>query len=269
MVALVAVTSGPWISIAGSQPPPSPGLAGASQFLRTWLAPGDRFAEIRQFPQDVTASGGVPHPDFYLAWATGHPTLNEFNVESTSARQVAFQAEQALELPADYDAAQFARDGVTAVVSTNAAATGYLRQSPAFVPVWRGSGWSVLAIRPDLGHPEPATMVSTPGPATATRTSTDPQHIRVTVDTASAQPAAVAVAWSPRWRARVDGRPVAIHRTFDDLVSVNIPAGTSTLALDWSSDPWSTVGVLVTLATTAALVTVGVGAVRRRRDERP
>jgi len=267
MVVLVAVTSGPWISIAGSQPPPSAGLTGAARFLRTWLAPGARFAEIRQFPQDVIASGGVAHPDFYLAWATGHPTLNEFNAESTSARQVAFQAEQALQLPPDYDAVLFARDGVTAVVSTNAAATRYLRQSPAFAPVWRGSGWSVLAIRPELGHPEPATMVSTPGPATATRTSTDPQHVHVSVETASPQVATVAVAWSPRWRARLDGRPVPIQRTWDDLVAVNVPAGTSALALDWSPDPWSTVGVLVTLATTAALATFGVRAMRRRRSE--
>jgi hypothetical protein len=265
MVVLVVVTSGPWISIAGSQPPPSAGLAGAARFLRTWLPPGARFAEIRQFPQDVTASGGVAHPDFYLAWATGHPTLNEFNVESTSARQVAFQAEQALNLPPDYDAVLFARDGVTAVVSTNAAATRYFRQSSAFEPVWHGSGWSVLAIRPEVGHPAPATMVSTPGPATSTRISTDPQHVRITLDTATPQPATVAVAWSPRWRAHLDGRPVPIHRTWDDLISVDVPPGTSALALDWSPDPWSTVGVLVTLATTAALAAVGVGAEWRRR----
>jgi hypothetical protein len=265
MVVLVAATSGPWITIAGSQPPPSPGLTGASQFLRTWLPPGARFAEIRQFPRDVIASGGVAHPDFYLAWATGHPTLNEFNAESTGARQVAFQAEQALSLPADYDAVLFARDGVTAVVSTNGAATRYLRQSPAFEPVWQGSGWTVLAIRPEAGHPEPATMVSTPGPATATRTSTDPQHVRVTVDTATPQTATLAVVWSPRWRARVDGRPVPIHRTWDDLVSLDAPAGRSAVALDWAPDPWSTVGVLLTLLTVVGLTAVGVRAVRGRR----
>jgi len=159
-----------------------------------------------------------------------------------------------------------ARDGVAAVVSTNAAATRYLRQSPAFAPLWHAAGWSVLAIRPELGHPDPATMVSTPSPATATRTSPDAQHVRLTVDSPTAQVATVALAWSPRWRARLDGRRVQIQRTSDDLVSVQLPAGPSTVDLDWSPDPWSSVGVLVTLATVAALAVVGARTVRHRRD---
>jgi len=269
-VVLVAATSGPWINIAGQQPVPSPGLAGAARFLRTWLPPGARIAEVRQYPQDVAAAGGVQHPDFFLASATGHPTLNEFNVESTSATAVAFTAEHLLLYGADGAADDLAKYGVAAIVSTSAETTRDLGASERLRDVWHASGWTVMEVVPQEDRPAPATLLWTEGASSARvdAGATDPSRLRLVVTAPAPTSGSVAVAWSPRWRLRVDGRRVRARRSPDGLVAVDLPAGRSVVELRWTGDPWAGVG-LVMSALTGVVGLAAVGGARRADRRKP
>jgi uncharacterized membrane protein YfhO len=75
----------------------------------------------------------------------------------------------------------------------------------------------------------------------------------------------VAVAWSPKWHGRVDGRPVELRHTADGLIEVRLPAGRSTLELDYSPDGWDRLGVGVSALTLVLLAAFGVHAARRQR----
>ena len=251
-IALVAVTSAAWDRVAAQQPVPSAGLAGAARVLGQMLPEGARFVEVRQYPQDVVASGGVQHPDFFLVFVSGHPALNEFNVESTSATSMAFAPEQLLGDSPDYAAEQLRRFGVEAVVASNPATTAQLTLSSGFRPVWSADGWAVLRVLPVAGHPDPATLLATDGPASAQLVGHDPAHLRIRAVAPAATEATIAVAWSPRWALRVDGRRVAIVRSTDGLVEVHLPAGASTVTLDWTGDPWAAVGLMLSLVTLVA-----------------
>jgi uncharacterized membrane protein YfhO len=86
------------------------------------------------------------------------------------------------------------------------------------------------------------------------------------VDASRATSATVAVAWSPKWHGRIDGRPVALGHTDDGLITVRLPAGRSTLDLAYEPDGWDHLGVAVSALTVALLVALGVLALWRRRQ---
>jgi hypothetical protein len=247
-VYLLVATFGPWKSIAAQQPVPSAGLKDAAAEVARVVPAAGRFAEVRQYPDDVNASGGVQHPDFWLAWESGRDSLNEFNVESTRAVEPAFVPEHLLDNTPAEDASDLARLGVSAVVATNPKAAAYLEASPRLQPIWAEDGWTVLSVAGVAGYPAPASFLSTAGPATATR-SGPPDHLRLVVDAPAATPATLAVAWSPRWVATVNGRRVPARATADGIVSVTVPAGRSVITLAWSGDPWAGVGLLISALT--------------------
>jgi uncharacterized membrane protein YfhO len=85
------------------------------------------------------------------------------------------------------------------------------------------------------------------------------------VDASTAASATVAIAWSPKWHGRVDGRPVALGHTDDGLITVQLPAGRSTLELAYEPDGWDHLGVAVSALTVALLAGLGVSALIRRR----
>jgi hypothetical protein len=249
---LVGATSQPWATIAQQTPEPSAGLAGAATFLRSAVPAGGRFAEVRQFPTDVNASNGIQHPDFYLAWASGHPALNEFNVESTDAAASAFLPEHLLGYPPDYDAAELADLGVTDVVSSNSQATAYLLGSSQFEVIWGEDGWSVLSVAGETGHPAPGSQIATAASATARLVDPDPEHLRIQVDASAPTDATVAVEWTPSWHVRINGRRVKTTKGAQGMMAIDLPAGPTIVDVRWATDPWQGVGILVTLLTAIA-----------------
>jgi uncharacterized membrane protein YfhO len=76
----------------------------------------------------------------------------------------------------------------------------------------------------------------------------------------------VAVAWSPKWHGRVDGRPVELGRTADGLIEVRLPAGRSTLELVYGPDGWDRLGVAISALTLLLLAAFGVRSLLRRRQ---
>jgi hypothetical protein len=138
--------------------------------------------------------------------------------------------------------------------------------SDRFELTWRESPIAIFAVRPGAGQPAPASLVATDAPATARLTRADPERLRMRVDASRPTSATVAVAWSPKWHGRVDGRPVALGKTDDGLITVRLPAGRSTLALSYEPDGWDHLGVAVSALTVAALTVLGGLALRRRRQ---
>src|SRR5207302_11449165 len=75
--------------------------------------------------------------------------------------------------------------------------------------------------------------------------------------------ATIALAWSPKWHASVDGRSVPLEPSADQLLTLALPAGTHRLALDFRPDAWDRLGVAVSALT---LALCGAWAVRRRHQ---
>ena len=264
-VAFVLRSIQPWAAVAQQMPPGTPSLHAAAVELRRVVPPGARWVQVRDFPTELSSTG-VVHPDFWLAHQSRRWTANSFNPESSSGP--AATGDHILDRPTQEAARDLARLGVVVVVATTPETSSRL-ESPSFRVVWRRSVISILEVVAPEGQPSPSSLVATSSPATATLDRAAPEHLAMTVRSAEVTAATVAVAWSPKWQGRLNGRPVPLERTSDGIVEVQLPAGASRLALDYSSDVWDKLGLLITLVTAAGLIET----VRRRRrsddDPRP
>src|SRR5262249_60640082 len=128
---------------------------------------------------------------------------------------------------------------------------------------------AILAVRARNGQPAPASLIATGAPATARVERAQPERLRIRVDASNAVTATVAVAWSPRWQARVDGRTVDLAPTNDGLIQVRLPPGRTRLDLAYEPDGWDRLGVAVSAGAGALLVGVGVWAPVGRRRAAP
>jgi uncharacterized membrane protein YfhO len=88
------------------------------------------------------------------------------------------------------------------------------------------------------------------------------QHLVIEASTGQPTSATIAVAWSPKWHARVNGRAVALGRSANGLLMLSLPAGSSTIELVFRPDAWDALGA--TLTALALAVLAGL-AWRRRR----
>jgi len=107
--------------------------------------------------------------------------------------------------------------------------------------------------------PCPACPSGPPGPAgTAAGVRWDVDSVALTVDAARAAVLVVSQAWSPGWKARVDGRQAPVVRVDGLVQGVPVPAGARRVELFYRA-PGLRLGSAVSLATLAALL-VGIGA---------
>jgi hypothetical protein len=265
-VAVVVSPLGPDRRAASELDPPVPQLQHAATELRRVVPDGARFAAQRDYPDEVLRTG-VILPPTWLAQASGRDSLNGWNLESSSTPEPDLEPDLYLgKRPADAEADVLSRLGVSHVVTTADPFADALAASDRFELVWRESPIAIFALRARAGQPEPAALVATGAPAEARVMRADPERLRIRVDAAAATPATVAVAWSPKWHGRVDGRPVALGHTRDGLIAVRLPAGRSALELDYGPDGWDHLGVGVSALTVVLLAAFGVYVFRRRRQ---
>ena len=231
------------------------------------VPPGARFTTQR-IPAQERALTGMSHPDLWLAWASGANTLNIYNLESSVVFEPVYEAEHLNERPPAEVAERLARLGVSHLAVIDVLDVPGLMSSPAFTPVWADGTMAILEVAPVAGQPAPADLLTAPTPIDATLVSADPQHLVIDATTAEPTTATVAVAWSPKWRVAVDGTPVAATPTVDKLVSVPVPAGSSTITLDYAIDGADIVGrALTALSLAGAIAALVID--RRRRDRGP
>jgi hypothetical protein len=263
-VVLVVSPLGPDRSVVRQLPEPVPQLRRAAAELERRVPDGARFATQRDYPVEIVRTG-VIQPATWLARTSGRSSLNGFNLESSSTPKLALEPESIGRRTPEADADILGRLGVSHVVTTADGLAGALAASDRFEPVWSAPPIAIFVVRPRAGHPDPASLVATTAPATAEVRRADPERLRIDVDATRATPATVAVAWSPKWHGRVDGRAVELGHTDDGLIAVRLPAGRSTLELSYGPDGWDRVGVAISAVTVALIAALAARAWRRRR----
>lgn len=246
---------------------PIPAMRETAERLRALVPDGARFAVQHNLIFDeqeyVT---GVRHPDFWLAWASGRYMLNVFNIESSSSPQAALEPTSMVGEPADVAADKLARYGVTHVVLLHTLSAQAMLHSQRFSVVWSSPPMTILAVHPRPGQPAPESLTATEEPATARLVHNEPEHLRIAVDAERPTSATLAVAWSPKWHARLDGRPIPLARTGEGLLTVEVPAGPSTVALDFRRDVWDVAGPAISLLTLGGLLLWSLRQARNKRQ---
>jgi hypothetical protein len=251
-VVLVVLATGPDRHLTRTDVP-SPLVRQLAVVLRERVPPGARFA-VQRAPGAEQRNTGVSMPSGWLAWASGRNVANMFNVESSPlAGGPAYQADRMLQQPNAVAADELARLGVTHVAIVDDRAAWALLGSSRFRVIWHASPLAVLQVRGLPDRPAPGSLLATAAPARAELLRADPEQLTLHVEPAGPTAATVAVGWSPKWHARIDGRPVPLTRSADGLLQVELPAGPSTLSLVFRPDAWDRLGAAATLLTLAGL----------------
>lgn len=262
--AIVLVPVSPYRQLAKQTAEPIPQLREAADRLRYLVPDGARFVTQRDFPGEITRTK-VVNPDRWLAWASDRYTLNNFNVESSQTPGPAYESEHILDRPPEAIADAVSKLGVTHLVTVSDEAAVYVGASPRFSLVWRSSPIAIYAVTPSPGQPSPAALIAAAAPVRATLVKAAPEHIGIDLQTDEPTLATVAVGWSPKWEARLDGRRVSLTKSPDGLLALELPSGPHRLQLDFRSDVWDVAGILVTLLT---MVLGGAWLVRSWRRRR-
>ncbi len=246
--AVLALTAGPGLKTAGQMDEPVPAMRTAAAALARMVPDGARFATQRDYPSEIGRTGMV-HPETWLARQSGRNSLNGFNLESSSTPRAAFAADDLDELGPRTSARRMARLGVTHVVATGDVLADDLTASGRFRAVWRQAPLTILEVIPPPGQPTPASLVSSDRPLFARLTDPRAEHLAFALEGTARSRVTVALAWSPKWHARLNNRSVELDRTTDGLATVDVGPGSHTLRLDYRSDAWDHLGLALTVLT--------------------
>lgn len=263
--AIVVFPSGPTREVVKQMEEPVPAMRPAARELSRLVPHGARFVTQRDFPEEIARTKLV-NPDRWLAWASGENTLNSFHVTSSQTPVAAYESEHIVDRPPDVVADALSRLGVTHLVTVSDEAAAHIAISARFVPVWRSSPLTIFSLSARPGQPEPSSLIATDVPTRAQLSRFSPEHIVIDVEPQTATTATVAVGWSPKWHARLDGEPVELSKAPDGLLQLTLPAGAHRLTLDFDPDVWDYLGMLITLSTIVACA--GWIWRRRRHTER-
>jgi hypothetical protein len=258
---LVVGTAGATRGEVVGQQTPTPQLRALAAQLAAQVPEGARFVTQRDFPNERRITG-VSHPDFWLPWASGRDTLNLFNIESSTTGWPGHVADHLTEQPPEAAADELGRLGVTHVAVINDQAAQPFLASSRFTTVWRSPPMALLTVAPRQDQPAPGSLVSTPLAAEARLVRAQAQRLVIQASTGQPTSASIAVAWSPKWHARVNGHTAALGRSANGLLTLSLPAGTSTIELVFAPDVWDMLGATLSGLALAAL---GSWAWRRRR----
>ena len=246
----------------------------AASELRVLVPDGGRFNLTRDYPGEITRVG-VIEPARWLAWASGVDTLNSFNPESSNAGAVSYTADGPdAGQPIDEWVRKLRRLGVTHVVVDKPEVDDEMKHSSVARPVWTRGPLTIYEIRTDAGGPPPVLLDAGKENPTVKFARHGPERLRWDVDAPNPFTSTIAVAWSPKWHATLDGHSVRIVRTFDGLMQVEVPAGHHTLKIAYRPDLADRLGMVLTVGMLALLLSIPVRAYRpnrpsRRRSEMP
>jgi hypothetical protein len=248
--AVVLLPLGNALAMAREQGEPAPQLEAAARELASRVPDGARFLTERYFPVEIERTK-IINPDRWLAWRSGRNTLNNFNVESSTVTDAAFEAERMRDRPAEEIAASLSRLGVSHVVTISDEANRALMASPRFVQAWADAPLAIFAVVPREGQPEPGALLTADVPVRAQVVKAEAEALDLRVQADESGLGTIPIAWSPKWHARLDGRAVPILRGPDSLIGVALPPGDHTIALRFQRDTWDWLGLAITVGTAA------------------
>ncbi len=255
--------------LAGELTPATPAFRDAAAELATIVPAGARFSLTRDYPAEIERVG-VIEPARWLAWASGVDTLNAFNPESSQAGAVAYTADAPNPGESIDDWVRALRRlGVADIVVDKPVIEARMVNRPLVQEVWKEGPVAIFQINADSGARPPILLDSdSDGVDTAVRFSQQgAENLRWAVQSPRDFVATIAVAWSPKWHAEIDGRTAPVVETYDGIMQVNMPVGEHTLTMRYRSDTADRLGELITLVTLLGLLAIVV--VRRRRPNRP
>ena len=168
---------------------------------------GARFSLTRDYPAEIERVG-VIEPARWLAWASGVDTLNAFNPESSQAGAVAYTADAPNPGESIDDWVRALRRlGVADVVVDKPVIEARMVNRPLVQEVWKEGPVAIFQINADSGARPPILLDSdSDGLDTTVRFSeAGAENLRWSVQSPRDFVATIAVAWSPKWHASVDG----------------------------------------------------------------
>jgi hypothetical protein len=252
--------------LAGELTPATPAFRAAALQLRTLVPDGARFSLTRDYPAEIERVG-VIEPARWLAWASGVDTLNSFNPESSNAGAVAYTADGPNDnQPIDDWLRALRRLGVSDVVVDKPELDEKVKATSLAHAVWTEGPVTIYEVLDDAGGRPPVLLDPGSTRATVHFSRRGPERLSWDIDTATPFVATIAVTWSPKWHATVDGHSARISKTSDGIMQVAVPAGRHTVRFSYGSDFADHLGVLLTLVTLGWLVSIPV---RRYRSARP
>jgi hypothetical protein len=261
--ALVLAVQGSWAEVPGELAEPAPQLRAAARRLSKVVPDGARFAVERDYPLEI-ARTGVIHPETWLAWASGRDLLNGVGLESSAVTRAPFVPDAIGSVQPSRIADELARAGVSHFVTTDLTTLGDLVDSGRFRRVWHDDPLAILEVVGADGQPEPEALLTAPGISLDARVAAaGAEHLEIEYDAEHRALAELALAWSPKWHATVDGRDVPLARGTDGFIQLEIPGGEHRLVLDYAPDGWDRAGLALSVATAAALVVFAVSRWRR------
>jgi hypothetical protein len=259
--ALVVLPIGDERQQAQQTPQAIPQMFKAAQLLKSLVPPSARFAS----EQSLNNTTGVPVPDDWLAWASERNTLDTFNIESAQAVGTSNVVYNLSSQSATESADDLAQAGVTDVVTITVQTAQVLAASPRFHEVWASAPIAIFDVLPSPGQPPPAEQITAQAPLSAKLVAGVPQHDVIDVDAAVATQASLAIAWSPKWHASIDGRAARLTESPEGLLQVALPAGRHRLEVTFQRDLADYAGMAISLATLLGLLAYVATRWRERR----
>ena len=228
---------------------PVPAMYAAAQYLHDNVATTARFV-VHDAP-GRRRELGVEVPARWLGWKADRDELNAFVPEVAPEPDLIGLVATPLDLLNVDDWVDHVRRlAVSHIVTWDDNDRVALEESQSVREVLRSGLIAVFAIVPKPGAPV-GSLVDVPSVSSQ---HVDDGDVRVVYTSASADDAPVALGWSPKWHATVDGRPVPTRRSTDNELLVALPAGTHQLVLRFTSDGADALGRWITVVTILALI---------------
>jgi hypothetical protein len=260
----------PWLLRGPLDPPQeaapvSASLRAAAVELHRVVPPMGRHLLVTPPP---TAQIGTDFPARWLAVASGTASAHLYFWEATRENTDGILAAELLwtiDPAAALDTLR--RAGVTHVVTADPDQAAALDDIDGFRPVWTGFDVTIHQVVPAPGRPSPEDLLQ---PAVeeplalrlaAAPTERSAEHLAWDAEADTALVVVAAVNYDPAWRATVDGRPVAVHRSRDGFAQLDLPAGRHHVDLRFTATHPDPLGLPLTLLALGALAL----ALRRRR----
>jgi hypothetical protein len=229
---------------------PAPAMFTTAAYLHDHVPSGARFV-VHDAP-GRRYELGVETPARWLGWKADRDELNTFVPEVAPGPNLIRLVGTPL-TPATVDAwvEQVRRLAVTHIVTWDDTDRDALETSPSVREVLRSGLIAVFAIIPGPGHPVGSLLNVT----AITDQHVDDSGVSVTYTVTGSSDSEVAIGWSPKWHATVDGHDVRVRRSPTNDLLVSLPAGTHHLVLHFANDSADTLGLVITLATLSLLIT--------------